>query len=166
MSAPQDAPTVLTQDRGKLALLNLIGVVFVALGVWLIKDVAGDRAMFIGLLSVGFFGFCLAIGIVAIIRPARLTIEPSGLAFSSVFRARRWAWAELQDIQLTRQYSNDVISIQTRTASGVAGRLQAGVGVFNNGGIPGGWPVSTQELYGLLVDAKARWDTQRHDAPT
>ena len=159
---PRAAPTVLTQDRGKLAMLNLIGVGIGVLGVWLLQS---ERGWIAGILSVGLSGFGLVVGIAGIIRPARLTIERSGITFSSMFRTRRWAWEELEDIQLSREYSSDVIFIRTRTASGASGRLRAGVGVFSNGGIPGGWPISTRELYDLLVEAKSRWDPQRRAPP-
>src|ERR1700750_390373 len=118
----QHGPLTLVQQRGKIALSGLGAAAFVALGVWLLTaKSANPRAVFAGALSIIFFGWASARSLVALVRPTRLTVEPAGLTLETPFRAQRWAWADLDAIDLLRVRRTEVITFRSRTASRLSG---------------------------------------------
>jgi hypothetical protein len=89
--------------------------------------------------GVGFTG----VGLIALVRPGRLTLSPAGLEYRLLLSTRLIPWGAVQNVGL---YSY-------RRREGVSLRLNSGQTVH----LPGGWPIGARELASQIMQARAQW---------
>ena len=141
----QQPPIVLNQSR----VVAVLGIVFGLGGLVTGLTIQPNHWMVDGLIpaewllipcSIAF----TAMALLALVRPARLTLSPAGLEYRIFLSTRRAPWPEVGAIGVW-QY----------------GRGQAGVGVTLRSQQPlrlaGGWPLPTQDLAGLIEQARRHW---------
>ena len=161
MEGPYDlnrGPIELSQDRGNLAAGGLGSVIFVALGFWLISgDALGALARFACWLSIVGFGAMVFWCALHMARPSRLSIGPGGLTLNGVFGVRHWPWNDLEDLQLVKARGSSSITMSSKTAPSLLGFAYPLMRLPGNAGLPGAWPISTDSLFALITEAKARW---------
>ncbi|MES2442326.1 MAG: STM3941 family protein [Pseudomonadota bacterium] len=142
-------PRTITASRAKSSLLLLGSLVFVALGIAMMRDPASDGI--IGWVLVGAFGLGAAVAVWSLVRPFTLTLDGDGFILrGSVFATPELTrWRDIQGFHLCRMPRGGQTigfnyepaargkSMSLRVARGFAGA---------DGGLPPGWPGSPEEL--------------------
>ncbi len=144
------APVVVTQARWKVNLA-LLGIGLSLAAIWMIRNDApgwlvwGSGAF---LLSAG------AIGLFALIRPARLVITPERLCFKDWTGCRCWAWRDLSGfcaVSHSIAFSDAKAPVWRSVGYALIGLAPL------NSGLPGSFALGTERLVDLLKTARARW---------
>jgi hypothetical protein len=160
-------PIVIRSSRSTSFVMLIIGIVFVAASVLLLKSPNQNPAL--GWLGIAFFGLGVPVFAWRLIRPDTLIVAPDGITWRYAVRTNHWPWS---DVQSFRPYSpggrtiskylgfdfTDSYYAQNRllrsehthrrivkTISGVEGSLG------------GGWELSAADLADLLNKARIQW---------
>jgi hypothetical protein len=128
---------VIAASRGKMALMCLGSIAFVAIGGWLVKENASERGVIAGWAGVGFFSLAGVLGTLQLIWPSRLVLDDNGLAFHYLFAIFRRRWVDIRQIDIVQIKSTKILKLVAKPG----GRdLDLG----------GAWPVSADELVSLI----------------
>ncbi|MBD5787689.1 hypothetical protein IF650_16110 [Cellulosimicrobium terreum] len=90
-------------SRGRIALLLTGAVAFVAIGTWMLGDGLGARI--IGIVAIAFFGTCLVILAVRLVRPEVLTVTRDGLSSGRT----RLGWGEVAVVGMYVMHRNRIL---------------------------------------------------------
>ena len=109
--------------------------------------------------SFGYFAIVIglwfsAAGLMQLIRPARLLLEPAGLAYVGAWWRRHWHWRDVGEF-----------TVEEVGRGAKAIRFDAPVALNRpimplgdaRATIPGGWQASIEEICGELNAARAKW---------
>jgi hypothetical protein len=165
---PSDQPgatLVIRQRRSKLAVLGLLGVGFVALGIWFIVDPTSAGASrypagaveALGWISTLFFGFALAAVVFSFFRPTTISLSPEGLAIKTVFTAWTRPWKALSNFRIWRYRGNRLIVFDDDSPR------RPRLAKFNTAisgatsGLPNMLSEDPEQVLAQLIAAKERW---------
>lgn len=152
------------QSRAK-ALLGVAGcVAFVALGWWM-KDEPGLKPQVAAWLCIPVFGVSAVVWLAALVRPAKLSVTRSGVAFRSAFRARTLSWSEIAGVETRKLKASTFVYLRfadpqsSQHWSDKVGRLfdWSGPGMFLLGTA---WAIPQQELADRLMAARESFARQ------
>lgn len=136
-------PIVIHGDVGRSALIGVAAGALVAIAIARVGAGQVDVLTLVGLLGFGAFA---AFGLMGIVRPARLVIDPSSLAVTWLGATRRYNWGEVSNFEpvplglwLTR------LSFSLTRGRGGAAYLW------------GSWEIRPAHLAALLNQARERW---------
>jgi hypothetical protein len=158
-------PIVIRSSKSTSLLLLLIAVVFVAIGVGMLRDPTQTPA--IGYLEIVFFGAAIPIFGWRLVRPDVLAVAPDGITWRRVLRTVHWAW---DDIQNFRPYSPGSRTLSKHLGFDFTHSYRAQKRGFDHavialtsveGSFGGGWEPSAAELADLFNQARARWATDQ-----
>lgn len=130
------------------------GLVFVAVGLWLIRLGATNPRVpaWVGWTSVLFFGLVAMVGLVQLIPGASsLTLDATGFEVVKFFRRSRRRWSEVGDFAVWRHAGNDLVVFEAArpapAALASANRALTGRGA----GLPDTYGLPAEDLATLLV---------------
>ena len=128
-----DLPQTLTlhSSRVKTIFMGLICLVFVACGIWMLSA-SDDKAVAWGV--TGFFGLCLAVFILQLIRPGHLTLNQDGFEQVILGRFLTVAWKNVSSFGVIRIQSNKFVSFSRYEDEG---KIIAGISKSITGGHSG-----------------------------
>ncbi|MBX3480983.1 MAG: hypothetical protein KF842_11335 [Caulobacter sp.] len=140
-------------SRGKLALILVIGLIFVAIGVLLVSrpdQTASDLLIAWG--AVGFFGLCVLVAGYQLVRPSRLDLTASGFTYTGLFgKSFTVAWSDVETFHVWQNPAAAHRLVAWRYFEGRAPRGAAiGQALGAEGAIPGAWTLSTDRLAALM----------------
>lgn len=146
---------MLRPSRGKALLMLVIGVAFMASGVFMVRE---GRAW--GWFVLIFFGLCTLIFITLLLpNAAYLRLSPEGFEIRSVFRSFRNKWSDVASFHAGRVGLNPMVMIRFapsyapgRKARAVSAALTGG-----EGGLPDTYGRSAKDLAALLNEWRARY---------
>jgi hypothetical protein len=152
-SAPETL--VLRPSRVKALVMLVIGAVFTASGVLMVRD---GKTM--GWFVLVFFALCTVIFLSLLLpNSAYLRLTPEGFEIRSLFRSFRNQWSDVASFRAGRVGLNPMVMItfaptyaRGRTARAVADALTGG-----EGGLPDTYGHSAKDLAALLNDWRARY---------
>ncbi|ASA25856.1 STM3941 family protein [Paenibacillus donghaensis] len=113
-------PLKIYLSKSKLWLMVLGSLIFVALGVWLIKLYVRGAVTFLhaglGVISILFFGACLLFVVVKLFdRAPAVILDQRGITDQSSFAAGGFiGWDDIEDIQLYQLSGQTMIGIQLK----------------------------------------------------
>ncbi|MDR3683572.1 MAG: hypothetical protein P4L11_07575 [Geothrix sp.] len=142
----QVPPLIIRQTRGWQSLLVAIGaglLGFVHSGVLAHKLIDGLIPAAPAFAASGLF--CVIMGVLVFLWPARLSLAPDGLAFQSIFSNRRIPWSMIQGFAVWR-FRNKPRGLRI---------LLTDNGAFD---LPSGWPLPPADLAKQIGQAKRYWN--------
>ena len=88
-------PREICASRGKMLIYLVIALLFVGIGIWMIRDSTDSRSL--GWITLGIFGLCAVVFLFQIVRPYRLLLDRDGFTLSGgVARSpRSVAWRDV-----------------------------------------------------------------------
>jgi hypothetical protein len=106
MSAPTTLPLTLKPSRTKSVMLLIVCIVFVAIGVWMIRD--GES---MGYLCAIFFGLGVPVFVINLHpRASYLKLDETGFIFCSLFRAHAVRWADVEEFGIVSIRMNRMVA--------------------------------------------------------
>lgn len=142
-------------SRGKLAILLLVSLMFVAMGVLMATrpDQSMSRTL-IGWGAIGFFGLGALVSVYQLVRPGRLDLTATGFSYTGLFGKKfTVAWA---DVEAFHVWQNPAAAQRLVAWSYVEGRAPRAAAISRSlgaeGSIPGVWTMSTEDLVNLMQD--------------
>jgi len=154
-TAPRALPFTVYPKKAKLMVLVLVGVLFVGVGVLMIRD--GETT---GWFCAVFFGLCL-LAFLAQLLPGSsyLTVDEQGIEFSALFRKVRLRWSEIAEfgISTVRHHGLPVSKMVGLNYSPEYQGLSRGRAVSKaltgfEGGLPDTYGFKAEDLAQLLSD--------------
>jgi hypothetical protein len=154
---PSDAPETMTlrPSRGKALLMLLIGVVFTASGILMVRD---GRTM--GWFVLIFFALCTVIFVTLLLpNAAYLRLSPEGFEIRSIFRSFRNKWSDVTSFHAGRVGLNPMVLITFAPSYAVGRKARAVSSALTGGegGLPDTYGRSAKELAALLNEWRARY---------
>lgn len=142
-------------SRGKLTILLLVSLLFVAVGVLMAArpgQSMSDLLIAWGVLS--FFGLGALVFAYQLLRPSRLDLTATGFTYTGLFGKNfTVVWADVDAFHI---WQNPVAAQRLVAWSYVPGRAPRGAAISRSlgaeGSIPGVWTMSTEDLVTLLQD--------------
>lgn len=131
MSNGLPSTLTLTSSRLKSTLFGLICLIFVLMGIWILSD--PENAL-MGWFTIAFFGLGLAIFIMQLIRPGRLTLDQNGFEQVILGRSLTCKWTEVSDFGVLKVKHNKFVSFSRQQDEG---KMLAGVSKTLTGGHSG-----------------------------
>lgn len=148
--------TVITTSRLKYLLMLALSLVFVLSPFAIGMDV-DDVAL---QLCIGFFGLCAAIFIWVIINPIRLHLNGEGFRVTGGFirNPKLVRWRDVEDVFVYRlPRGGKIVGYNFRPgARPVTAMSQINQFLGADGGLPRGWPDSTEQMVDLLNTYRQR----------
>ena len=135
-------PTTLRSDRSALFTLLVIALVFVAIGIWLLKVLP-----VLAWIDIVFFGACALIALLSMMPNASyLHLTEKGFTVHSPFRSREYPWDEVSEFGVWRAGFRKIVGWNSSSAvSGLAGTNKA----------ISGFAFTLPETYGYRADELA-----------
>lgn len=158
-------PIVIRSSIFTSLLMLLIAMIFVAIGVWVLRDPTENHTM--AYLLIAFFGAGIPLFGWRLVRPDVLTVAPDGITWSTALRTVHWAW---DDVQNFRAYSPASRTVSKHLGFDFTDSYRARNGQFSltakaltgvEGSFGGGWELGAADLADLLNKARARWSMDR-----
>jgi hypothetical protein len=149
--AASDQSIVVRESRGKILLLWIGSAAFTAMGVWWTRD-PGIKA-FEAWGGLIFFGACLVISTLLLIRPGVLTLSPEGFRVQALWRNKLTRWDDVTGFRIwsPRRFTRYIVYDFT---PGHKRGLSAALGF---GSLPGNWSMSPPDLLALMNEGQVRW---------
>ena len=158
MQGSLDAPPVIVRkSRAKSLGMLAVCAVFVAILAWSAQaDPGHDKALSVG--GAVFFALGLPLFGWELYRPDRLTLGPDGLAWTGLWRTRRYRWTDLSAFSVMRIRGSALIGFSQldRPKANWLAAVNKGI-LGQEGAFPGLWEISAQEVCDLLNAARDRW---------
>ena len=158
-------PIVIAMSRGKIVLLLLVSVVFVAGGVFLLvhdPQDPGDPHNLRSYLCILFFGLGVLIFGWRLLVPTRLELTPAAIRWFDGRKTHSYSWKDIAEFRAYRpspRTTSKYIGFEyvpghpNRAKAAALARALVGV----DGGFGGQWEMPAQDLAGLLNEAKRKW---------
>jgi hypothetical protein len=152
-------PIVIWASKGFTLLMLLIAIVFVAIGIMVLRDPKEDHTWaYVGII---LFGAGIPIFVLRLVRPDELILGPEGITWRGIFRTARFQWSDVQNFRpyspAPKTASKHVGFDFTDSMRGGQLRHAAKALVGVEGSLGGGWELSAAKLAELLNQARARW---------
>jgi len=158
--ATTDSPIIVNESKGKIFGLWLGSLVLTAGGAWMVQDPTTKPWEAWG--GLIFFGACVLIMTLLLIRPAVLTLGPEGFRVQMLWRNSLTRWDEVTGFRVWSP-GRGVRQIAFDYAPGYKRGLKS---VLGFGALPGNWSKSPQELLDLMTECKARWGPAQEGSMT
>ena len=155
MTEGDEQELVLHPNRGKIVLFLLGSLVFVAIGLWMVRD--GDWR---GWLGLGFFGLCAAVFVVQLVPGSSyLKITENDLVFCSLYRVTNVPWASIAEFgtySLQPGQSFVGFNLKPGAKAPIGGRKLSKALAGYESGLPDSYGMKPAQLAELLNEHLAR----------
>ena len=144
-----EAPVVILSSRWKSAVGVIGWLIFL---VWFFQRGYGPTAP---LMLAQSFGAAAGLVLFAfpLVIPNRLVIEPAGMTVSGILGTRTWRWSQVGDFKtISRPRQSDVVGFNLTEKNHRFDPTETA-----DRTLPGGWPLTTDDLAELLNGASNRW---------
>ncbi|HEX3672658.1 MAG TPA: hypothetical protein VHU87_00150 [Rhizomicrobium sp.] len=145
-------PIVISTSRAKAACFLLVSLAFLVAGFF---GLHWSSENWWAWMFVVVFAGCVAAYVALLVSPNRLVFAPAGVTWTTQLRTRRYAWAQIRDIEL--------VNLPLLYAPPFPSPRQTFFNIVREDGriVPGGfgglWEISAPELCDLTRQAQARW---------
>jgi hypothetical protein len=171
-SIPYDGPVVFRQDRRKLLLSGLIGIVFVAMGVsfivhpefWQTSRHSADSVEIVGWVVAPFFSLCLFAVAVSLVRPTTVKLNLEGIVVSKPWGTYSRPWRAVSDFKIWKYRRNRIVVFNdtnppNRRLAEINRRLTGATSAM-----PTALNVGPEQLLAAVEEASERWGPNLRNA--
>ena len=138
-------PITLRPNPMKMGLLFLVCAVFVAIGVWMVRD-----GQLMGYLPLGFFALGLPVFALQLLpNAAYLHVRADGFTFCSLFRAHTFQWRDVQEFSAARIGTNQMVVWNFAADYVASARVRGASKAFS------GYEAALPDTYGMKAQALA-----------